>query len=136
MIEDGQPRIGKGIRSRRARQTLRSIGRNEARRRRRAIVVSGAVILCLVAWHLYPFWKMWTLESTVSELRRYREMNGHFPLAKTDVKSLVGADVAYWTDANGSGFELSFSHLCLYDLGDLRHWDYDPEDDSWFSHAD
>jgi len=31
---------------------------------------------------------------------------------------------------------LSFGHLCLYDLGELRHFEYESWDDTWFSHAD
>jgi hypothetical protein len=52
------------------------------------------------------------------------------------VESLRGTDVSYETDKEGSYFGMSFSHLCLYDLGDLRHFRYESWDDSWSSHAD
>jgi hypothetical protein len=47
-----------------------------------------------------------------------------------------GTAVRYETDKAGSGFALSFGHLCLYDLGELRHFEYESWDDTWFSHAD
>src|SRR5688572_29482118 len=124
------------FRSRHEGQPLLAIARLEQRRRRRAIIAWAAVLTSLIAWHVYPYWRMWSLESTILELRHFRDANGRFPLSKTDVKSLAGSDVAYMTDKTGAGFGLRFNHPCLYDLGELRRWDYDSSSDSWFSHAD
>ena len=120
-------------RSRREGRSLLSNARGESRKRRRAIVAIATLAVGVTAWHLYPYWRMHRL---IQELGQCRDASGRYPATKEDVESLRGPDVLYDTDKDRSAFALRFSHFCLYDLGDLRHFEYDSWDDSWFSHAD
>lgn len=120
-------------RSRRKGWSLLSVARSESRRRRRAILVVATLVAGLTAWHVWPYWRMHRL---IQEVRRCKDAGGRFPASKEDVESLRGTDVRYDTDKDRSGFALRFSHFCLWDLGELRHFEYESWDDSWFSHAD
>jgi hypothetical protein len=120
-------------RSRRGGKPLLSNAKGESRKRRRAILVVATFAACVAAWHVSPYWRMHRL---IQEVRQYHDASGRYPASKEDVESLRGTAVRYETDKAGSGFALSFGHLCLYDLGDLRHFEYESWDDTWFSHAD
>jgi len=121
------------VRSRRGGRSLLSNAKAESGRPRRALIVVATLAACLIAWHVYPYWRMHRL---IQEVRQYHGASGRYPASKEDVESLRGTAVRYETDKAGSGFALSFGHLCLYDLGELRHFEYESWDDTWFSHAD
>jgi hypothetical protein len=133
MTGNANPQSSAPAQSPRVQRVVATVRAAEVRRNRRALVVVSTLIACLTAWHLYPYWRMHRL---IQELRRCHDNTGRYPASKVEVEFLRGTDVGYSTDKEGSGFALRFSHLCLYDLGELRHFEYESWDDSWFSHAD
>ena len=124
------------LRSRRGSRLLLDNAGVHSRRGRRRLLFALGLVACIIAWHAYPYWRMYRLRPAIAQLRSYRETHGRFPGSMGEVEALHGIDALYLSDKTGAWFELRFAHLCFYDLGDLRHFQYDSWDDDWSSHAD